>query len=63
LGATKQNEEQKREQFVNQKKNELAKYQKLSITIINTKKVIDEIIKVGWSYKHGEIDFFNTFKV
>jgi cobalt-zinc-cadmium resistance protein CzcA len=27
LGAKKQNEEQKREQFVNQKKNELAKYQ------------------------------------
>jgi cobalt-zinc-cadmium resistance protein CzcA len=59
LGAAKANEEQKREQFVNQKKNELAKYQKLSITIINTEKVIDEIIKVGnTSYKHGEIDFF-----
>ncbi|MFT5713883.1 MAG: cobalt-zinc-cadmium resistance protein CzcA [Flavobacterium sp.] len=56
----KQNEEQKREQFVNQKKNELAKYQE-AINYYNQygKKLSDEIIKVGnLSYKHGEIDFF-----
>ncbi|OCB76090.1 CusA/CzcA family heavy metal efflux RND transporter [Flavobacterium crassostreae] len=56
----KQNEEQKREQFVNQKKNELAKYQQ-AINYYNQygKKLSDEIIKVAdRSYKHGEIDFF-----
>ncbi|MFT5714037.1 MAG: cobalt-zinc-cadmium resistance protein CzcA [Flavobacterium sp.] len=56
----KQNEEQKREQFVNQKKNELAKFQE-AINYYNQygKKLSDEIIKVGnLSYKHGEIDFF-----
>ncbi|PKH68323.1 CusA/CzcA family heavy metal efflux RND transporter [Flavobacterium sp. ALD4] len=56
----KQNEEQKMEQFVRQKKNELAKYQE-AITYYNQygKKLSDEIIKVAnLSYKHGEIDFF-----
>ncbi len=56
----KHNEEQKREQFVNQKKNELAKYQE-AINYYNQygKKLSNEIIKVGnLSYKHGEIDFF-----
>jgi cobalt-zinc-cadmium resistance protein CzcA len=56
----KQNEEQKRKQFVNQKKNELAKYQE-AINYYNQygKKLSDEIIKVGnLSYKQGEIDFF-----
>lgn len=56
----KANEEQKREQFVNQKKNELAKFQE-AINYYNQygKKLSDEIIKVGnLSYKHGEIDFF-----
>jgi cobalt-zinc-cadmium resistance protein CzcA len=56
----KQNEEQKIEQFVRQKKNELAKYQE-AITYYNEfgKKLSDEIIKVAnSSYKQGEIDFF-----
>jgi cobalt-zinc-cadmium resistance protein CzcA len=56
----KLNEEQKRQQFVNQKKNELAKYQE-AITYYNQygKKLADEIIKVGnLSYIQGEIDFF-----
>ncbi|MGO4818264.1 CusA/CzcA family heavy metal efflux RND transporter [Flavobacterium sp. W22_SRS_FP1] len=56
----KQNEERKREQFIDQKKNELAKYQE-AINYYNQygKKLSDEIIKVGnLSYKHGEIDFF-----
>jgi cobalt-zinc-cadmium resistance protein CzcA len=30
IGSKKENEEQKREQFVNQKKNELAKYQEIN---------------------------------
>jgi cobalt-zinc-cadmium resistance protein CzcA len=56
----KQNEEQKIEQFIRQKKNELAKYQE-AITYYNEfgKKLSDEIIKVAnSSYKQGEIDFF-----
>jgi cobalt-zinc-cadmium resistance protein CzcA len=56
----KLNEEQKREQFIQQKKNELAKYQG-AINYYNQygKKLSDEIIKVAnLSYKHGEIDFF-----
>jgi cobalt-zinc-cadmium resistance protein CzcA len=56
----KQNEEQKIEQFIRQKKNELEKYQE-AITYYNQygKKLSDEIIKVAnASYKQGEIDFF-----
>ncbi len=56
----KQNEEQKMEHFVNQKKNELAKHQE-AINYYNQfgKKLSKEIIKVAnLSYKHGEIDFF-----
>ena len=56
----KQHEEVKIEKFINQKKNELAKYQE-AINYYNLygKKLSDEIIKVGNnSYKHGEIDFF-----
>ncbi|TDE05592.1 CusA/CzcA family heavy metal efflux RND transporter [Flavobacterium hiemivividum] len=56
----KQNEEQKREQFIQQKKNELAKYQEaINYYKQYGKKLSDEIIKVAnLSYKHGEIDFF-----
>ena len=56
----KQNENQKMESYLNQKKEELAKYQE-AINYYNQygKKLSDEIIKVGsMSYKHGEIDFF-----
>ena len=56
----KQNEEIKIVQYINQKKNELAKHQE-AINYYNLygKKLSDEIIKVGTnSYKHGEIDFF-----
>jgi cobalt-zinc-cadmium resistance protein CzcA len=56
----KQNEEQKIEQFIRQKKNEQAKYRE-AITYYNQygKKLSDEIIKVAnLSYTHGEIDFF-----
>ena len=56
----KQNETQKMDSYLNQKKNELAKYQE-AISYYNQygKKLSDEIIKVGnLSYKHGEIDFF-----
>lgn len=56
----KQNETQKMDSYLNQKKNELAKYQE-AINYYNQygKKLSDEIIKVGnLSYKHGEIDFF-----
>ncbi|MFV8367476.1 CusA/CzcA family heavy metal efflux RND transporter [Flavobacterium sp. XS1P27] len=56
----KQHEEVKIEKYINQKKNELAKYQE-AINYYNLygKKLSDEIIKVGNnSYKHGEIDFF-----
>lgn len=56
----KQNENQKMERFLDQKNNELAKYQE-AINYYNQygKKLSDEIIKVGTlSYKHGEIDFF-----
>ena len=55
-----QNEEQRMSQYINQKKNELAKYQE-SIYYYNQfgKKLSDEIIKVAnLSYKNGEIDFF-----
>ena len=56
----KQNETTKIEQYITQKKNELAKHQE-AIHYYNQygKKLSDEIIKVGNnSYKHGEIDFF-----
>ena len=56
----RQNEEQKIEQFIRQKKNELEKYQE-AISYYNQygKKLSDEIIKVAnASYKQGEIDFF-----
>ena len=56
----KQNETQKMDSYLNQKKNELAKYQ-AAINYYNQygKKLSNEIIKVGnLSYKHGEIDFF-----
>jgi cobalt-zinc-cadmium resistance protein CzcA len=56
----KQNEEQKMNSYLKQKKNELAKYQE-AINYYNQygKKLSDEIIKVAnLSYKHGEIDFF-----
>lgn len=55
-----QNEEQRMSQYINQKKNELAKYQE-AIYYYNQfgKKLSDEIIKVAnLSYKNGEIDFF-----
>ena len=54
------NEEQKIEQFIRQKQNELEKYQE-AIAYYNQygKKLSDEIIKVAnASYKQGEIDFF-----
>ena len=56
----KQNEEQKIERYIGQKKNEIAKHQE-AITYYNQygKKLSDEIIKVAnSSYKNGEIDFF-----
>lgn len=56
----KQNEEQKIDKYINQKINELAKYQE-AINYYNQygKKLSEEIIKVGnRSYKQGEIDFF-----
>ncbi|MBP4142708.1 CusA/CzcA family heavy metal efflux RND transporter [Flavobacterium sp. P4023] len=56
----KQNEDSKIEQYMNQKTNELAKYQE-AINYYNLygKKLSDEIIKVAnSSFKHGEIDFF-----
>jgi cobalt-zinc-cadmium resistance protein CzcA len=56
----KQNEELKLAQYLNQKKNELAKFQE-AINYYNQfgKKLSDEIIKVAnLSYKNGEIDFF-----
>ena len=56
----KQNEEQKINQYISQKINELAKYQE-AINYYNQygKKLSEEIIKVGnRSYKQGEIDFF-----
>ena len=56
----KQNEVQKIDKYINQKTNELAKYQE-AINYYNQfgKKLSDEIIKVGnMSYKQGEIDFF-----
>jgi cobalt-zinc-cadmium resistance protein CzcA len=56
----KQNEEQKIERYISQKKNEITKYQE-AITYYNQygKKLSDEIIKVAnSSYKNGEIDFF-----
>jgi cobalt-zinc-cadmium resistance protein CzcA len=56
----KQNEEQKIERYISQKKNEIAKHQE-AITYYNQygKKLSDEIIKVAnSSYKNGEIDFF-----
>jgi cobalt-zinc-cadmium resistance protein CzcA len=56
----KQNEEDKIEQYIKQKTNELAKYQE-AINYYNAfgKKLSDEIIKVAnSSYKNGEIDFF-----
>ncbi len=56
----KQNEEQKINQYISQKVNELAKYQE-AINYYNQygKKLSEEIIKVGnRSYKQGEIDFF-----
>jgi cobalt-zinc-cadmium resistance protein CzcA len=56
----KQNEEQKIERYIGQKKNEIAKH-KEAITYYNQygKKLSDEIIKVAnSSYKNGEIDFF-----
>jgi hypothetical protein len=57
-GEQKQNEEQKIEQFIRQKKNELAKYQE-AITYYNEfgKKLSDEIIKVANS-SYKQIDFF-----
>jgi cobalt-zinc-cadmium resistance protein CzcA len=56
----KQNEEEKIDKYINQKINELAKYQE-AINYYNQygKKLSEEIIKVGnISYKQGEIDFF-----
>jgi cobalt-zinc-cadmium resistance protein CzcA len=56
----KQNEEQKIERYISQKKNEITKHQE-AITYYNQygKKLSDEIIKVAnSSYKNGEIDFF-----
>ncbi len=56
----KQQEEQKIEKFISEKKAELAKYQE-AINYYNQfgKKLSEEIIKVGtMSYKQGEIDFF-----
>jgi cobalt-zinc-cadmium resistance protein CzcA len=56
-GEQKQNEEQKIEQFIRQKKNELAKYQE-AITYYNEfgKKLSDEIIKVAnSSYKQIDL--------
>jgi cobalt-zinc-cadmium resistance protein CzcA len=56
----KQNEVQKMNKYVDQKNNELAKYQE-AITYYNQygKKLSDEIIKVAnRSYQQGEIDFF-----
>jgi cobalt-zinc-cadmium resistance protein CzcA len=56
----KQNEEQKINQYISQKINELAKYQE-AINYYNQygKKLSEEIIKVGSrSYQQGEIDFF-----
>jgi cobalt-zinc-cadmium resistance protein CzcA len=56
----KETRTKKIEQFIRQKKNELAKYQE-AITYYNEfgKKLSDEIIKVAnSSYKQGEIDFF-----
>lgn len=53
-------EEQKLQQFLRQKENELAKYQE-GIYYFNQfgKKLAEEIIKVAnLSYKNGEIDFF-----
>jgi heavy metal efflux system protein len=56
----KENEEQKMNTYINQKVNELAKYQE-AINYYNQygKKLSEEIIKVGnSSYKQGGIDFF-----
>ncbi|WP_304199164.1 CusA/CzcA family heavy metal efflux RND transporter [Flavobacterium alvei] len=56
----KLNEEQKIDKYINQKMNELAKFQE-AINYYNQygKKLSEEIIKVGnRSYKQGEIDFF-----
>ena len=56
----KQQEEQKIEKFISEKKAELAKHQE-AINYYNQfgKKLSEEIIKVGtMSYKQGEIDFF-----
>lgn len=56
----KQNEEQKMQNYLNQKTKELDKYQQ-AINYYNEygKKLSDEIIKVAnLSYKNGEIDFF-----
>ncbi|UFH34827.1 CusA/CzcA family heavy metal efflux RND transporter [Flavobacterium acetivorans] len=56
----RQNQIQKRSEFIIQKKNELAKYQEaINYYAQIGKKLSDEIIKVGnLSYKQGEIDFF-----
>ncbi|HQK38784.1 MAG TPA: CusA/CzcA family heavy metal efflux RND transporter [Flavobacterium alvei] len=56
----KQNEEQKIDKYINQKMNELAKFQE-AINYYDQygKKLSEEIIKVGnRSYQQGEIDFF-----
>ncbi len=56
----KQNEQTKIEQFIKEKKNELAKHEE-GIQYYNQygDKLAKEIIKVAdMSYKHGEIDFF-----
>ncbi|MFC3336377.1 CusA/CzcA family heavy metal efflux RND transporter [Flavobacterium palustre] len=58
--AQMQNENEKMNGFVENKKNELLKYQE-AINYYNQqgKKLADEILKVAnMSYKHGEIDFF-----
>ena len=54
------NEEQKMSNYLNQKKNELAKFQEaINYYQKHGKKLADEIIKVAnLSYKNGEIDFF-----
>jgi cobalt-zinc-cadmium resistance protein CzcA len=56
----KQNEEQKLEHYLNQKKNEVTKYQvAINYYEQHGKKLSEEINKVAQlSYKNGEIDFF-----
>ncbi|MFV8343242.1 CusA/CzcA family heavy metal efflux RND transporter [Flavobacterium sp. XS2P39] len=56
----KQNEEQKIDRYISQKRNELAKYQEaMNYYEEYGKKLSEEIIKVAnSSYRHGEIDFF-----